>query len=77
MLVNICTKKKKLNKIKSLSSNYLAAQTVKNLPVTRETSVGSWLGRSPGGAHSNPLQYSCLGNIPWTEETARLQSMES
>ena len=21
-----------------------------------------WLGRSPGGGHGNPLQYSCLGN---------------
>ena len=25
------------------------------------------LGRSPGGEHGNPLQYSFLG-IPWTEE---------
>ena len=24
-------------------------------------------GRSPGGGHGNPLQYSCLEN-PWTEE---------
>ena len=29
------------------------------------------LGRSPGGGHGNPLQYSCLEN-PWTEEPGRL-----
>ena len=22
-----------------------------------------WVGRSPGGRHGNPLQYSCLGNL--------------
>ena len=27
---------------------------------TQETQVG--LGRSPGGGHGNPLQYSCLEN---------------
>ena len=34
------------------------------------------LGRSPGVANGNPLQYSCLGN-PWTGEPGRLQSMGS
>ena len=29
------------------------------------------LGRSPGGEHDNPLQYSCLGNHK-TEEPGRL-----
>ena len=33
------------------------------------------LGRSPGGGHGNPLQYSCLENPPWTEEPDRLPSM--
>ena len=33
-------------------------------------------GRSPGGGHGNPLQYSCLEN-PMTEEPGRLQSMGS
>ena len=33
-------------------------------------------GRSPGGGHGNPLQYSCLEN-PWTEEPGGFQSMES
>ena len=33
-------------------------------------------GRSPGGGHGNPLQYSCL-RIPWTKEPGGLQSMGS
>ena len=33
-------------------------------------------GRSPGGGHGNPLQYSCLEN-PWTEKSGRLQSIGS
>ena len=33
------------------------------------------LGSSPGGGHGNPLQYP--EESPWTEETGRLQSMES
>ena len=41
----------------------LVAQMVKNLPVMWETWVQSLgLGRSPGGEHGNPLQYSCLEN---------------
>ena len=32
-------------------------------------------GRSPGGGHGNPLQYSCLENSLWTEEPRWLQSM--
>ena len=41
----------------------LVAQMVKNLPAMWETQ-GSipGLGRSPGGEHSNPFQYSCLEN---------------
>ena len=33
-------------------------------------------GRSPGGGHGNPLQYSCL-TIPWTEQPGGLQSKVS
>ena len=33
-------------------------------------------GRSPGGGHSNPLQYSCLEN-PMEEEPGGLQSIGS
>ena len=39
----------------------LVAQMVKNPPTMRETWVQS-LGRSPGGGHGNPLQYSCQKN---------------
>ena len=33
-------------------------------------------GRSPGGGHGNPLQYSAW-EIPWTEEPGGLQPMGS
>ena len=49
---------------------------VKNLPGNagniRNTDSVSGLGRSTGGGHGNPLQYSCLEN-PWTEEPGGLQ----
>ena len=51
----------------------------KNLPanagdITDTVSIpGS--GGSPGVGHGNPLQYSFL-EIPWTEETSWLQSIE-
>ena len=35
------------------------------------------LGRFPRGGNGNPLQYSCLENIPRTEEPCGLQSMGS
>ena len=35
--------------------------------------IPGW-GRSSGGGHGNPLQYSCLEN-PWTEEPGGLQSI--
>ena len=35
------------------------------------------LGRFPRGGNGNPLQYSCLENIPRTEEPGGLQSMGS
>ena len=42
------------------------APVVKNTPAnagdTRETGLIPALGRSPGGGHGNPLQYSCLEN---------------
>ena len=52
------------------------AQRVKN-PPANEGDPGSIpeSGRSPGGGHGNPLQYSCLENP--TEEPGGLQSMES
>ena len=42
------------------------ALVVKNLPANagnvRGAGLISWLGRSPGGGHGNPLQYSCREN---------------
>ena len=44
----------------------LTAQTVKNPPANagdvRDRGLIPGLGRSPGGGHGNPLQYSCLEN---------------
>ena len=54
--------------------------TVKN-PSTKAGDTGdvgliSRLGRSPGGGHGNPLQYSCLGN-PMDREAGGLQTKGS
>ena len=42
------------------------ALVVKNLPASagnmRDVGLIPELGRSPGGGHGNPLQYSCLEN---------------
>ena len=53
---------------------------VKNMPanagdVRDMGSIPGW-GRSLGGGHGNPLQYSCLGN-PWTVGPGGLWSMGS
>ena len=39
----------------------MVTQTIKNMPALQEDSIPG-LGRSPGGGHGNPLQYSCLEN---------------
>ena len=51
---------------------------LKNLPINAGD-VGSIprLGRSRGRRNDNPLQYSCLEKIPWTEEPVGLQSVKS
>ena len=54
---------------------------VKNPPANVEDkrdvgSIPGW-GRSPGGRHGNPLQYSCLENLMDREESGRLQAMGS
>ena len=36
----------------------------------------TWFGKIPGKGHYNPLQCSCL-EIPWTEESGKLQSIGS
>ena len=47
-------------------TEYQVALVVKNPPAnvgdTRDVGLIPGLGRSPGGGHSNPLQYSCLQN---------------
>ena len=54
---------------------------VKNLPANasagdvRDVGLIPGSERSPGRGSGNPLQYSCLENIPWTEEPGGLQSM--
>ena len=49
---------------------------VKNPPANagdkRDASLIPGSGRSTGGGHGKPLQYSCLEN-PWTEELGGLQ----
>ena len=71
-----------INKWQKLISNR-ASQVllvVKNPLVTargvRDAGSIPGLGRSPGGGHGNPLQYSCLEN-PRTEEPVRLQTIGS
>ena len=53
---------------------------VKNLPTNagdvRDVGLIPGSGRSPGGGHGNPLQYSCW-RIPLTEESGGLQSIGS
>ena len=45
---------------------YIYGFPVKNLPANagdvRDMGLIPGLGRSPGGGHGNPLQYSCLKN---------------
>ena len=53
----------------------LVAQMVKNLPCSAgDPHLKPVSGRSPGGGHGNPLQYSCLGN-PLDREPGELQSL--
>ena len=45
----------------------LPYSVVKNMPANegdaRDVGLIPGLGRSPGGGHGNPLQYSCLKNL--------------
>jgi len=48
-----------------LKKDFPGGAKLKNLPanaVLRDTGSIPRLGRSPGGRHGNPLQYSCLEN---------------
>ena len=46
--------------------SFSGGSVVKNSPANagdaRDMGSIPWSGRSPGGGHSNPLQYSCLEN---------------
>ena len=51
---------------------------VKNPPAnTRDVGLTPAWGTYPGEGNGNPLPYSCLEKIPWTEEPSELQSMGS
>ena len=54
---------------------------VKSLPTNagdfRDSGSIPGSGRSPGGGHDNPLQYSCQENPPWTEDPDGLLSIGS
>ena len=51
------------------------ALMVKNLCNVGDLGSIPGLGKSPGGGHGNPLQYSCLENPHGQEEAGGLQSM--
>ena len=48
------------------TAGFLGGSVIKNLPANareaRDAGSIPGLGRSPGGGHGNPLQYSCLEN---------------
>ena len=52
---------------------------IKNLPANagdaRDMDLIPGSGRSPGEGNGNPLPYSFLKKIPWTEESGELQYM--
>ena len=51
----------------------LGGSAVKNLPTSAaEADLIPGLGRSPEEGSGNPLHYSCLGKLLWTEEPGRL-----
>ena len=56
---------------------FSGGSVVKNPPANAgDMSSVPGLGRSPGGRHGHPLQYSCW-RIPWTEEAGRVHSTGS
>ena len=54
--------------VKNSPENAVDIRDVGSIPVS---------GRCPGVGNGNPLQYSCLENPMWTEESGRLWSMGS
>ena len=45
---------------------------VKNLLQCGRPGFDPWVGKIPWRRHGNPLQYSCLLLVPWTEEPGGL-----
>ena len=71
----------RINRVPGASLSFSNGSAVKNSPAmleTQEMRLQS-IGRedSPRGGNGNPLQYSCLEKLPWTEEPGRLESMGS
>ena len=64
------------NKFLTFFLGFPGGPVVKNPPANAEDmGLISGSGRSPGGEHGNPLQYSCLGNL-MDRGADGLQSME-
>ena len=59
--------------VTNIYMGFTDGSVVKNLPANAGD-VGLILGsgRSPGERNGNALQYSCLGEIPWTKELGML-----
>ena len=81
MLLNIphCKGHSPITKVSS-PKGFLGGTSGKKNPLAnagnvRDTGSMPGLGRSLGGGHGNPLQYSCL-EIPQTEKPGGLQSVE-
>ena len=55
----------------------LGTESACNVGDIRDVGLILGVGRSPGGGNGNPFQYSCLKNIPFTEEPGGLQSKGS
>ena len=55
------------------------AQWVKNLPAMKETQTQMGLiplsGKTPGGGHGNPLQYSCLESTSHITYTGGMKTL--
>ena len=61
--------------LNSITSHYLVAQTVTNLPAMQETWVRPQVGKIPWRRARQPTPVFLPGEPPWTEEPGRLQSM--
>ena len=60
---------------KEISPEYSLEELMLKLYERGADLIPGW-GRSPGGGHDNPLQYSCLEN-PWTEKAGALKAIGS